>query len=174
MGKLFFKNRVRFFLIILFASFFCCFTGIDNLSSVSLVNVISSANYICILLNNLYIYYIYSRCRTIKSIFDKIITRIGQKSFFYQYVFQFLIDIFLFILIVIIPIYLRVVIDPKYNLFLILYLVLYFCNVFLWEIFSMLIFLLKKGNKFIILPILLNVFFHYLLIPFIMNHIFGL
>lgn len=172
MAKLFKKDRIKFFVILVVVSVLCSFLlmgKIDN--SVDLISTLTSANYICLILNNIYIYYIYSRTKKIKSIYDKIIVRVGQDSFFNRYLINVVIDIIVYFLIVIFPIYIRAGINYSYITILIVYLILNFASFFIQEIISMLIFLTPKGNKFIIIPVIMNFGFHYFLIPFIIEKI---
>lgn len=172
MVRLLQKDRLKFYIIFIIASAFCVIflTG-KKAPDNDMISCLTSANFICLILNNLYIYYIYTRALKIKSIYDKLIVRIGQKNFFNKYVLNVIIDICIYFLIVIISIYLKLGINLDYINILILYLILNFSNFFLQELISMLIFLHPKGNKYISIPIFMNFGFHYFLIPFIVNGI---
>lgn len=172
MVKLFKKDRFKFLIILVVVSVLCSFLLMGKIDdNVDLISTLTSSNYICLILNNIYIYYIYSRTKKIKSIYDKIIVRVGQSSFFNKYLINVVIDIIVYFLIVIFPIYFRVGINYSYITILIVYLILNFSSFFIQEIISMLIFLIPKGNKFIIIPVFMNFGFHYFLIPFIIEKI---
>ena len=172
MVKLFKKDRVKFLIIFLIVSFLCSFLLMGKIDdNVDLISTLTSSNYICLILNNIYIYFIYTRTKKIKSIYDKIIVRVGQNSFFNNYLLNIVLDIIVYFSIVIIPIYMRVGINYSYIMIFIVYLILNFSNFFIQEIVSMLIFLMPRGIKYIIIPIFLNFGFHYFLIPFVLEKI---
>lgn len=175
MVKLFSKDRIKFFIILLVLSILCLlFLSGKRDESVDLISTITSSNYICLILNNIYIYYIYTRTKKVKSIYDKIIVRVGQDKFFNSYVLNITVDILIYFLILLIPIYIKFGINMSFINIMIVYLVLNFSNFFIQEIISMLIFLIPKGNKFIVIPVFMNFGFHYFLIPFFIEKIIGM
>ena len=175
MVKLLEKDRLKYFIIILLVSFLSCLLLSGKRSSdVDLISVLSSSNYICLILNNLYIYYMYTRCLKIRGVHDKIITRIGQKKFFNSYVINFVIDIIVYFLLIMLPIYIKFGINFSYINIFIVYLVLNFTCFFVEEVIGMLIFLVPNGYKYIVIPIILNFIFHYFILGFIINNLFGL
>lgn len=172
MGKLLRKDREIYFLVLIVLSIALGVFATSKHPDIDLSAILPSANYICLVLNNIYIYYMFSRCKKIRSVYDKIITRIGQKKFFNSYILWFIFDIIIFFFIVIIPIYIKHGLNDKYMVVFILYLVLNFLNFFLQECVSMLIFLIPKGNVFISIPVFMNFVFHYIFIPWIMRFLF--
>ena len=175
MVKLFQKDRIKFLIIITLTSILCSFCLMGKIDkSIDLISTLTSSNYICLILNNLYIYYMYTRTKKVKSIKDKIIVRIGNDTFLNQYILHFIIDILIYFLIVMLPIYLRVGINIKYGNVFIAYLALNFANFTIQEVVSMLVFLLPQGNKFITVPIFMNFGFHYFLVPFVVGTLFGM
>lgn len=175
MVKLLRKDRIKFLIILCFASVSSSLLLMGKIdANVDLISTLTSSNYICLILNNIYIYYIYTRAKKIKSIHDKIIVRIGQDSFFNCYVINFILDILVYFLLVMLPIYMRVGINFSYINIFIVYFVLNFTNFIIQEVVSMLIFLLPRGNKYIVIPIFMNFGFHYFLIPYIVGILFGM
>ncbi len=173
MDKLLRKDRIKFYLSLIVLSIVCSFLMLKKAKGVDMISTLTSANYIPMFLNNLYIYYIYTRCKKIKGIYDKIVCRIGSKKFFYLYIFNIIIDILLYILIVDLSLYLRVGIDTSYIQFYILFQILRFVCFFIEELISMVIFLRKNSGFLIIIPIILNIAFHYFLSPFLVDFYFG-
>lgn len=173
MAKLLKKNRIiYFFIITIISSLLCIFASGKKDNSIDLTSTLISSNYICLILNNLYIHYMYTRCKKIKCIYDKIITRIGQKLFFNSYLLNSVIDIVVFFLIVAIPIYIKHGINNNYLILLIVYCFIYFLNFFIQECISMLTFLMPKGNFFICIPVFMNFGFHYMIIPLLIQFLF--
>ena len=57
MVKLFKKDRVKFLIIFLIVSFLCSFLLMGKIDdNVDLISTLTSSNYICLILNNIYIY----------------------------------------------------------------------------------------------------------------------
>ena len=70
MVRLLQKDRLKFYIIFIIASAFCVIflTG-KKAPDNDMISCLTSANFICLILNNLYIYYIYTRALKIKSIY---------------------------------------------------------------------------------------------------------
>lgn len=173
MANLFKKDRfVHFSILMILSISLCLIASGKKDSKIDLTSTLISANYICLILNNFYIYCMYSRCKKTKNMYDKTITRIGQKKFFNTYVLNFILDIIVFFIIVTLPILIKHGINSDYIYILITYLALNFINFFIQECISMLIFMTPKGNGFISIPILMNFGFHYLFIQWVLKLIF--
>ena len=58
MVKLFQKDRIKFLIIITLTSILCSFCLMGKIDkSIDLISTLTTSNYICLILNNLYIYY---------------------------------------------------------------------------------------------------------------------
>lgn len=167
------KERIKYFFILFTLSIFLViFASGDKSSTIDLISVLTSANYVCLILNNIYIYYIFVRENKVKSVYDKIVVRIGKRNFYKSFIINFIFDILIYFALVIIPIYIKHGININFINILIVYVVLNFINFIIMEFISMLIFLIPKGNKFISIPVFMNFGFHYFLIPLVVNGIF--
>lgn len=83
MAKLLNKDRLKFYLIFIITGILCALFLIpEKTKDIDLISTITSANYIPLILNNIYIFYIYTKTKKVKSIYDKIVTRIGTKNYF--------------------------------------------------------------------------------------------
>ena len=170
MVKLLKKDRVRFYSLFVIINIFCViFLLSEKKDGVDLISSLTSANYITLVMNNIYIYYMFRKEKKIRSIYDKIICRIGQHKFFNQYIFNSIIDILVYFFITYFIIYLKVGINMNLINFFIVFLITNFCNFFAQELFSMLIFLSKKGYKYIVIPIIMNLIYYYYFIPYLIK-----
>lgn len=172
MAKLLKKNRYIFGLLIIVINLFCIIFLLGNKSSdVDLTSAMTSSNYIVLILNNLYILYIYIKTKKIKSIYDKLICRLGKRKFFSNYIINCILDIIVYFIIIYIPIYLKFGVNLSYINFLIIFIFLnFFCFIF-EELISMLVFITKNGSKYIIIPISINLLFYYYLVPIIIGQL---
>ena len=174
MAKLLNKDRLKFYLIFIITGILCALFLIpEKTKDIDLISTITSANYIPLILNNIYIFYIYTKTKKVKSIYDKIVTRIGTKKLFYKYILNSIIDIIFYFIITYLIIYLKLGINLHYINFLYLFTFLNFSNFLIQELISMSIFIVEKGNKYIIFPIIMNLLFHYYLIPFLVLKYIG-
>jgi len=171
MAKLFRKNRIIYGLVILFL---CIFSSLFlvNGNDVDLSGILTSSNFITLIINNIYIYFIYSRCKNVKCIYDKIITRIGQSKFINSYVLNFLLDIVVFFILVALPHYLKFGLYSEYLYLFLITVLIYFITFIIFEVISMFIFILPKANYLIVIPVLLNVIIHYFVIAEICSRYF--
>ena len=174
MAKLLNKDRLKFYLIFIITGILCALFLIpEKTKDIDLISTITSANYIPLILNNIYIFYIYTKTKKVKSIYDKIVTRIGTKKLFYKYILNSIIDIIFYFIITYLIIYLKLGINLHYINFLYLFTFLNFSNFLIQELISMSIFIVEKGNKYIIIPIIMKLLFHYYLIPFLVLKYIG-
>lgn len=174
MAKLLNKDRLKFYLIFIITGILCALFLIpEKTKDIDLISILTSANYIPLILNNIYIFYIYTKTKKVKSIYDKIVTRIGTKKLFYKYILNSIIDIIFYFIITYLIIYLKLGINLHYINFLYLFIFLNFSNFLVQELISMSIFIVEKGNKYIIIPIIMNLLFHYYLIPFLVLKYIG-
>lgn len=174
MVRLLKKDRIKFYSVFILVAIFGAIVMLGKKTDgIDMISSLTSANYIAMILNNIYIFYIFTRCKKIKSIYDKIICRIGSKKFFYLYVINIIVDILLYFFIVDISLYLKLGINYDYLHFFIIFQVLRFSCFLIGELVSMLIFLSKNGNLFILVPIVLNVVFHYFVSPVLVGYFFG-
>lgn len=174
MVKLLKKDRVKFYSVFILVAIFGAIVMLGKKTDdVDMISSLTSANYIAMILNNIYIFYIFTRCKKIKFIYDKIICRIGSKKFFNLYVINIIVDILLYFFIVDISLYLKLGINYDCLPFFIVFQLLRFSCFFIEELVSMLIFFRRNGNLFIIIPIVLNVVFHYFVSPVLVEYFFG-
>ena len=132
MVKLLKKDRVKFYSIITLVAIFGAIVLLGKKADdIDMISSLTSANYIAMILNNIYIFYIFTRCKKIKSIYDKIICRIGSKKFFYLYVINIIVDILLYFFIVDISLYLKLGINYDLLHFFIVFQLLRFSCFFL-------------------------------------------
>lgn len=170
MVKLFKKEKILFIFLFIIMGIFCdiFFAGektIDN----DVISASLSANYIALILNNLYILYMFFKTKKVKGLYDKIICRIGQKKFFNSYITNSLIDILLYMFITYSIIYLKLGINLNYIVVFIIFLALSFCNFLFQELISNLTFFTRKGSQYIIYPIMMNLLFHYYIVPLLVS-----
>ena len=174
MVKLLRKDRIKFYSLFVITNIFCViFLLSAKKEGIDLITSATSANYIALVMNNLYIYYMFQKSKKIKSIYDKIICRIGQSSFFKKYILNSIIDILIYLFITYFIIYLKVGINMSLINFFTIFLITNFCNFFIQELFSMLIFLSRKGYKYIVIPIIMNLIYYYYFIPFLIKILIG-
>ena len=122
MAKLLNKDRLKFYLIFIITGILCALFLIpEKTKDIDLISTITSANYIPLILNNIYIFYIYTKTKKVKSIYDKIVTRIGTKKLFYKYILNSIIDIIFYFIITYLIIYLKLGINLHYINFLYLF-----------------------------------------------------
>lgn len=170
MVKLFKKDKLQFLLIFIVTNIFCAIFLLSPKSpEIDLISSLTSTNYITLILNNIYIFYMFKKAKKVKSIYDKIICRIGKKKFFCKYILNGIVDILVFLFITYLTIYLKLGINIKLMNFFIIFLFFNFINFLIQELFSMLIFLTKKGNKYIVIPVIMNLVFYYYFIPFLIK-----
>lgn len=173
MIKLIRKERILFYFLFIIAGIFCNIyllgeATIDN----DVISVSTSAKYIVLIINNIYITYLYVKSKKVKSVYDKIIIRVGTEKIFNQYIMNAIIDICFFQFITYFIVYLKVGINLEYISLFIVFLVLNTANFFLQELISTLVFTAKKGEKYIFLPILMNLIFHYYIVPILVGKFF--
>jgi hypothetical protein len=170
MAKILKKDRIKYILIMLFLSIFftLILSGKKEIDE-DMVAVFITSHFITLIINNFYIYYIFTKTKKLKSIYDKIVVRIGRKNFFIKYFLNILLDVIIYLLIILIPLYIKFgFISTNINLF-ILFLVINISLFIIYELISISIIILPKGNKYIIIPVILNIIYHYILMPLIIN-----
>lgn len=173
MVKLLKKDRIVFYLTFIVLSTFGTLFLFFKTKDTDLIRALTSSNYIAIVLNNVYILYIYKKIKKIKSIYDKIICRVGSKKFFYQYLINSFIDIIIYFVIVNFIIYLKIGISLELLNFYIMYMILNFTCFFIMELVSMIALNYKNGYKYMILPVIINLVFYYYITPILILNFIG-
>lgn len=172
MDRIFRRERIIFVIILILISIFSNIFLLGDTKNNDVISASVSANYITLIINNLYIIYMYVKSKKIKNVYDKIICRIKQTNFLNLYTINSIIDILIFQFITYFIIYLKVGINLDYKLLFIVVLGLNITNFFLQEMISTLNFVIKKGEVIFVLPFIMNLSLHYYIIPIIIEKIF--
>lgn len=170
MVKAYKREKIVFFTLFVILGFLCniFFAGKKSPDN-DVISASLSANYIALLLNNSYILYMYFKTKKINYIYDKIVCRIGQKKFFNIYILNSILDILLYNFITYFIIYLKLGINIRFIAFFLTFLAVNLLNFFLQELVSTLVFFTQKGSKYIIYPVIMNLLFHYYMIPLLIT-----
>lgn len=166
MVKLLKKDRRKYYIIFALLSIFGNLLLFGDESD--LIATLTSSNYVFLILNNVYILYMYQKTKKIKSIYNNIICRIGSKKFLGQYIMNAIIDIIAYNIIIQLIIYLKLGIYMPAIDFFILISILRFACFLIQELVSMLVFMTKNGTKYMIIPIVINLFFNYYIINWLL------
>lgn len=163
MVKIFWKNISLKILIIVFISLLLLpMMVIKTTSDINLLSVSLSSNYITLVLNQIYILVMFKRVKTINSVYDKIVCRIGTKEFFKKYILLIATNILLYFAVLYTIVYVLVGLPMIYIIPFLIFLIINFASFMIQELIC-LIMIENNQNKYIWLPIIINLFFHYVI-----------
>jgi len=148
---------------------------IQNKEKTNLLFVLFSSNYVALILNNIYIWVMFTRVAKINAMFDKIITRYSKEEFVKKYILYSILSSALYLLILYLTIYSIVGLESVYYQKIVCYFftqIIYFTFL---ELFCMLS--LESSQEVsqdgkMILPIFINLIYHYVFVIGILVKIF--
>ncbi len=161
MVKLIIKDRIKFFaLFIIIFAFGVFFAFSNDTKDIDLISLNTSSNFIVFILNNLYIIYIYTKTKNTKSIYDKLVCRLGRKKVICSYIINSIIDVICFCFITDFILYLKFGINYDYINFFIVFIICRFIVFMIFELMSLFLFNNKNSTRYILVPIILNLLFY--------------
>ncbi len=167
MGKLFLKSisKVNFAVLIVGTMVLLQLVNLDSdILTISYIN-----NYIPLILNNIYIWIIYERINRINLVYDKIVCRISKDKLTIGYFFYVVITIILYHILIYGSVILKIGFQSSELRPFLFFLFLNFSSLFIQELISSFMVGNCRLNKIVVIPVLINLIFHYVIIPGLTN-----
>lgn len=167
MNVLFRKSIEKKQIVILILCLFLFPWLIENKEEASLLSVMFSSHYVALVLNNLYIWIMYTRIFKINTMFDKIITRCTKKEFFKKYIIYSILSTTFYLLILYFTVGCIVGTEPMYAKETVIYFFIQMLFFTFLELFGMMSFdssQLRNQNSKMVIPFFLNLIYHYVFV----------
>ena len=172
MGVLFRKSIEKKQILILFICLLLFPSMIQDKEDTNLLFILFSSNYIALILDTIYIWILFTRISKINSVFDKIITRYTKDEFLKKYILYAILSSVIYLLILYLSIYGIVGLDKIYYSRVIAYFIIQTIYFVFRELFCMLSFGNHQKDGKMVLPVLINLVYHYVFVLEILVKIF--
>lgn len=172
--KMFKSKEFAFFFTSIIINLYIFYINFEQIQAKGLEDFMLNTNVICLCVNNLFIYYSFKRVQYIKGIQPYTLIRLKYDRYFKYILFNSIINIILYFILTYligIAIWFIYIYDVK---LLILYLIINIILIGIYEVIYLIIIFSEseKISRIIIIPIIINFVFHFLIRPMILGDFF--
>lgn len=172
MGVLFRKSIEKKQILILIICLLLFPFMIQDKENTNLLFILFSSNYIALILDTIYIWILFTRISKINSVFDKIITRYTKNEFLKKYILYAILSSVIYLLILYITVYSIVGLEKIYYSRVIAYFIIQTIYFVFLELFCMLSLGNYQNDGKMVIPILVNLVYHYVFVLEVLVKIF--
>lgn len=172
MGILFRKSIEKKQIILLIICLLIFPSMIQNKGETNLLFILFSSNYIALILDNVYIWMMFTRISKINAMFDKIITRYTKNQFLKRYILYAVLSSIIYLSILYVSIYSIVGLEKIYYSRVIAYFFIQTIYFVFLELFCMFSFGNNQKDGKMVMPVLINLIYHYVFVLEVLVNIF--